>query len=58
MVLEKRGLYKKIIDIVLDILIVVFAIILAISIYSNIQVKVLGTLFLKFKRVVWQIRLM
>ena len=48
MVLEKRGLYKKIIDIVLDILIVVFAIILAISIYSNIQVKVLGNAYSSF----------
>ena len=48
MTLEKRGLYRKIIDIVLDILIVLFAIILAISIYSNIQIKILGNKYSSF----------
>lgn len=45
---DRKGLFKKIINIVLDILIVLFGIILAISIYNNIQIQVLGNKYSSF----------
>ena len=45
---KKRGLYEKIVNIVLDILIGVFGIILLVSIYNNIQIKVLGNDYSSF----------
>lgn len=45
---KKRGLYEKIVNIILDILIGVFGIILLVSIYNNIQIKVLGNDYSSF----------
>lgn len=44
----KKGLFKKIINILLDILIAIFGLILAISIYNNIQIQVLGNKYSSF----------
>ena len=46
--LKKRGLYEKIINIILDVLIIVFGIILLISIYNNVQIKILGNDYSSF----------
>ena len=46
--LKKRRIYEKIINIILDILIVIFGIILLISIYNNIQIKILGNEYSSF----------
>lgn len=48
MSLRKRRIYEKIINIVLDILIVLFGIILLISIYNNVQIKILGNEYSSF----------
>ena len=48
MKLAKRRIYEKIINIILDILIVIFGIILLISIYNNVQIKVLGNDYSSF----------
>lgn len=45
---KKRGIYEKIINIILDILIVIFGIFLLISIYNNVQVKILGNQYSSF----------
>ena len=45
---KKRGIYEKIVNMVLDILIVVFGIFLLISIYNNVQVKILGNEYSSF----------
>lgn len=44
----KKGLFKKIINIFLDVLIAIFGLILAISIYNNIQIQVLGNKYSSF----------
>lgn len=44
----KKSLFKKIINIVLDVLIAIFGVILAISIYNNIQIQVLGNKYSSF----------
>lgn len=44
----KKGLFKKIINIILDVLIAIFGVILAISIYNNIQIQVLGNKYSSF----------
>lgn len=44
----KRGIYEKVINIVLDIIIVIFGIFLLISIYNNVQVKILGNEYSSF----------
>ena len=46
--LKKRRIYEKIINIILDILIFIFGIILLISIYNNIQIKILGNEYSSF----------
>lgn len=46
--LKKRGIYEKIINIVLDVLIVIFGIFLLISIYNNVQIKILGNEYSSF----------
>ena len=46
--LKKRRIYEKIINIILDILIVMFGIILLISIYNNVQIKILGNEYSSF----------
>ena len=46
--LKKRRVYEKVINIVLDILIFMFGIILLISIYNNVQIKVLGNDYSSF----------
>ena len=48
MATEKRGLLKNIINILLDILMVLFGIILVISIYTNLQVHVFGSKYASF----------
>jgi len=48
MSLRKRRIYEKIINIILDILSVIFGIILLISIYNNIQIKILGNKYSSF----------
>ena len=48
MVLKKRRVYEKIVNIILDILIFMFGIILLISIYNNVQIKVLGNEYSSF----------
>ena len=45
---KKRGIYEKIINIVLDILIVIFGLILLVSIYKNVQIKILGNKYSSF----------
>lgn len=45
---ENKNLFKKIINIALDVLIVLFGLILAISIYNNIQIQVLGNKYSNF----------
>jgi len=45
---KKRGIYEKIINIMLDILIVIFGIFLLISIYNNVQIKILGNEYSSF----------
>jgi len=45
---KKREIYEKIINIVLDTLIIIFGIILIVSIYNNIQVKILGNDYSSF----------
>lgn len=45
---KKMGLFEKIINIVLDILIFLFGIILLVSIYKSIQIKVLGNDYSSF----------
>ena len=45
---KKRGIYEKIINIILDILIIIFGIFLLISIYNNVQVKILGNQYSSF----------
>ena len=45
---KKRGIYEKIINMFLDILIVVFGIFLLISIYNNVQIKILGNEYSSF----------
>ncbi len=47
-VLEKKDLYKKIVNIVLDILIFLFGIVLFISIYNNIQINLFGNKYSSF----------
>ena len=39
---KKIALYERIVNVVLDMFIIVFGIILLISIYNNIQIKILG----------------
>lgn len=46
--MEKRGLFKNIINILLDILMVLFGIILLISIYNNVQIHILGNKYSSF----------
>lgn len=46
--LKKRRVYEKIINIILDILIVIFGFILLISVYNNIQIKILGNKYSSF----------
>ncbi len=46
--MEKRGLFKNIINILLDILMVLFGIILLISIYTNVQIHILGNKYSSF----------
>ena len=46
--LKKRRGYEKIINVILDILIGIFGIILLISIYNNIQIKILGNDYSSF----------
>ena len=46
--IKKRGIYEKIINIILDILIVIFGIFLLISIYNNVQIKILGNEYSSF----------
>ena len=46
--IKKRGIYEKIINIILDILIVIFGIFLLISIYNNVQIKILGNKYSSF----------
>lgn len=48
MILRKRGIYDKVINVILDILIVMFGIFLIISIYNNIQIKILGNEYSSF----------
>jgi len=48
MKLKKRGIYEKIVNMILDILIVIFGIFLLISIYNNVQVKILGNEYSSF----------
>ena len=48
MSLKKRGIYEKIINVILDILIVIFGIFLLISIYNNVQIKILGNEYSSF----------
>lgn len=48
MSLKKRRIYEKIINIILDILIIIFGVILLISIYNNIQIKILGNEYSSF----------
>lgn len=48
MILRKRGIYDKVINIILDILIIMFGIFLIISIYNNIQIKILGNEYSSF----------
>ena len=48
MSLKKRGIYEKIVNIILDILIIIFGIFLLISIYNNVQVKMLGNEYSSF----------
>lgn len=48
MKLKKRGIYEKIINIILDILIFIFGIFLIISIYNNVQIKILGNEYSSF----------
>lgn len=45
---NKVSLYSKVINIVLDIMIVLFGIVLLISIYNNVQVKLLGNKYSSF----------
>ena len=45
---KKRVIYEKIINIILDILIVIFGIFLLISIYNNVQIKILGNEYSSF----------
>ena len=45
---KKRGIYEKIVNMILDILIVIFGIFLLISIYNNVQVKILGNEYSSF----------
>lgn len=45
---KKLSLYEKIVNILLDILIVIFGIILLISIYNNIQIKLMGNDYSSF----------
>lgn len=46
--IKRRGIYEKIINIILDILIVIFGIFLLISIYNNVQIKILGNEYSSF----------
>ena len=48
MSLKKSGIYEKIINVILDILIFIFGIFLLISIYNNVQVKILGNEYSSF----------
>jgi len=48
MKIKRRGLYEKVINIILDILIIMFGIILLISIYNNVQIKILGNKYSSF----------
>ena len=48
MSLKKRGLYEKIINLILDFLIVIFGFILLIFIYNNVQIKILGNKYSSF----------
>ena len=45
---KKIALYEKIVNVVLDMFIIVFGIILLISIYNNIQIKILGNEYSSF----------
>ena len=45
---KKKGIYEKIINMILDILIFIFGIFLLIFIYNNVQVKVLGNEYSSF----------
>jgi len=45
---KKRGIYEKITNIILDFLIVIFGIFLLISIYNNVQIKILGNEYSSF----------
>lgn len=45
---KKRGIYEKIVNIILDILIFIFGIFLLIFIYNNVQVKILGNEYSNF----------
>ena len=48
MSIKKRGIYEKIINLILDILIIIFGIFLLISIYKNVQIKILGNDYSSF----------
>ena len=48
MSLKKRRIYEKLINIILDILIVIFGFILLISIYNNVQIKILDNEYSSF----------
>lgn len=45
---KKRVIYEKIINIILDFLIIMFGIFLLISIYNNVQIKILGNKYSSF----------
>src|SRR5574344_402147 len=45
---RKANIYEKILNIALDILIVIFGFILLVSIYNNIQIKILGNSYSSF----------
>lgn len=48
MSLRKRWIYEKIVNIILEILIILFGFILLISIYNNVQIKILGNEYSNF----------
>lgn len=45
---KKRNIYEKIVNVILDILITIFGVFLLISIYNNVQVKILGNEYSSF----------
>jgi len=46
--IKKRGVYEKVINVILDFLIVIFGLFLLISIYNNVQIKILGNEYSSF----------